>query len=649
MNPIHSMQGRLCTVKRLLFLLTLGIAVMAMSGFFGCSEGDDKLAGDDPTDTLGTGTNPPTVQFELAGEIMEYTATGAGQTHLEVGMALVGELMASPAPPQGSHRMAARDGGPSVLLDSSYIDGDWFVCSYSATIADFEDTFIVAGVDSIRFDDGSGGYTTSPDTNVSGFDLRSHVDGTVDGAGGGGDIASHGQLDFVGSMGGVMTINAGSYDTLSYEDIESTCLYTVTVHSQWTNLQFDLNAGESPTSGGLSVDANIWSSCDPGTPDSLQVSGGWTLAMLFDGSTETITVGDGDQEWTYTRDRDGGDPSDTTWPGDTIGDTTNPGDTVGDTTNPGDTIGDTTGDTTVVDYCQPPYTSQETLDSMKLWAFEETASPADDAAITQVAQITLEALQTIDTSLANAFPFASPLLDPQQATVTWDAGLEAYIVDYDMQMSMVDSFYNNDTLYEYSEEISVVGSDTVKIYDGASVVSLPSTNIDSITMRNGYYGVFVSNSTDTTQEWSRQRMRLSFTSLDSTATITLRGTAGNQIYEKQQMSSPDSTYQCTVQYNVDVTVLNVAVDYWLFLDMEDGPGCPTAGSILATAQINQACVGDWYCNVDITGNWDQNESFTANGVSTTTSYSADGLTWNFTDDCSGGSPSPMFGSHRSRR
>jgi len=352
--------------------------------------------------------------------------------------------------------------------------------------------------------DEAGYLLTQPDSTVDGFELNSHTEGSIASEDGSATTASHGAITFDGTFGGQMTINGTIYDTVSFIDASTGCTYSLATVSTWINLLIDPTAMETdggPSSGSLSLAASISTSCGAGASDSLEVSGDWTMNMTFSNGTSTITVSDGEQEWTYVQDDSdsgGGDSTgDSTWH-DSTGDSTWPGDTTSDST--GDTTGpiDTTGDTTYYSYCDS--LPQVELDSMKLWAYEDNAAYDDDASVPEVLQITIEALQTIDTGLATAFPFAAPLLDPSQATVAWDSSLQAYIIDYDMQMTFVDTTYYNDTMEIHNEDINVVGSDTATVWSGDSIVSLPSAAIDSISIRNEFYGMFVHNGVDTSQE-----------------------------------------------------------------------------------------------------------------------------------------------------
>lgn len=637
-------------MKRLIFLATIGIVLTATAGFFGCAETDDALTGGDPQDSLGTGTNPPTTEFALAGDMLDEVATTSGQTHLEVGMLLVDDLMGSPTS-RGPRYIATGSSGP-IVVDSMNHVTEWFIFYYSASLVDWEDTINVAGVDSIRFYDASGSWLTQPDSTVDGFELNSHTEGSISSENGSATTASHGAITFDGSFGGQMTINGTIYDTVSFVDASTGCTYSLATVSTWTNLLIDPTAMETeggPSSGSLSLAASISTSCGAGASDSLEVSGDWTMNMTFSNGTSTITVSDGEQEWTYVQDDSdsgGGDSTgDSTWH-DSTGDSTWPGDTTSDST--GDTTGpiDTTGDTTYYSYCDS--LPQVELDSMKLWAYEDHAAHDDDASVPEVVQVTIEALQTIDTGLTNAFPFAAPFLDPSQATVAWDSSLQAYIIDYDMQMTFVDTTYYNDTMEIHNEEISIVGTDTATVWSGDSIVSLPSAAIDSISIRNEFYGMFVHNGVDTSQEWSNQTCRVSFTSLDSTATVTLYGTGATQVWAKRQIWTPDSSYVCTSLHNVNATFLHVAVDYNLFLDMEEGQGCPISGSVLSSVIVDQDCVGEWYCYADITGTWNTSQQFDAGVVAVSIDHVGSGLSWSFTESCSG-PQSPRLSSRFARR
>ncbi|MFZ5981689.1 MAG: hypothetical protein ACOYVF_13785 [Candidatus Zixiibacteriota bacterium] len=293
-------------MKRFFWFLTLLCCGLALSFVMGCSDDDDE-------NPLKEG-DPNSAEFQFFEDVVADQSMELSQYALFSTLALLDSFLIPEEIKKSGYNFATAEGEPLIVFDSVTFDtsGGWYIfyfefAAYQSGILEV-DTLEVVGTDSIKvYQGGLPVYVLvgEPDS----LEAREHIRAEWwNNLGEEADAAGHYRLRIAGAPPANTMINAFSSDSLSsrfvpVDDGLSLCSLMVTASSTIDNLVINLDSIDTaevcPTAGAIHFALNIDLDC-VGDTTLVDISGGWTMDMVFDGAMETITVTNGEYQWTKT-------------------------------------------------------------------------------------------------------------------------------------------------------------------------------------------------------------------------------------------------------------------------------------------------------------------------------------------------------------
>ncbi len=293
------------------FVALGALSVLTVALTLGCSD-------DNPTGSVKPIGNVSDSTFQLVSN--QITPTDISADGMDWVGLLMGELPGfAPSSSNGGARpFLARgmaQGNQDTVLSITFVidsTSGWIV--FNATIANFQDTFIV--VDSMRFSDLTNTPFIPSDSlnidSISKLDIRVHGSATiVDSTEFVGTGALHSSLtvSVIGrnpnSTMDTLRINATETDTLSgtaFDSANGQCDINVTMTSSFTNVVAlaDDSTGACPLAGQARISASVSADCT-GNGGTLTFQDTWTVNATFNGgNSATIVFENSTTRWEVT-------------------------------------------------------------------------------------------------------------------------------------------------------------------------------------------------------------------------------------------------------------------------------------------------------------------------------------------------------------
>ena len=293
-------------MKRILWLLMLLLCGLSLSLFTGCSDDDD----DNP---LKEG-DPESAEFQVFDEAVAEQPTMLSQYALFTTLALFDSYILPEETQKSGYHFATAEGEPLIVFDS--VDADtshgWFIFYFEFSVYDEGivevDTLEVRGTDSIRvFKDGVPVYILNdgPDS----LEAREHFElEWWNNLGEEASGVSHYSLRLGGSSADSTVVNASSADSVVSRFIPideglSLCSLMVATSTNIDDLVMNLDSVDveevCPSSGAMYYTLNLDLGCI-GDSSFVDISGGWSMSLVFEGALQTITISNGEYQWVVT-------------------------------------------------------------------------------------------------------------------------------------------------------------------------------------------------------------------------------------------------------------------------------------------------------------------------------------------------------------
>jgi len=293
-------------MRKLLGLIFLSIAAMALIGLYGCggssTSNDSNLA---ITDSLKLQA--------IEGYVGDHLFASAAQG-LELSLALVDSIPGGALVEKGRFTGFSTGEG-DVLISSvstySYSNG-WHIFEFAATFGEegLVTTASISGIDSLKvFVDGAAVPELSAEASIDSIKARAYLefDAAADSASG--TMAHLLDVGFVYQGSDTLVVLDGSADDSVYvhsSDADSECEFAISLDQQMDNLILSTSGGGCPEDGDISMTASVLMECT-GTGDggtgmfSFNMTGTWMVeaTVNLDGSI-TATYSDGTNSYTVT-------------------------------------------------------------------------------------------------------------------------------------------------------------------------------------------------------------------------------------------------------------------------------------------------------------------------------------------------------------
>ncbi|MDD3732799.1 MAG: hypothetical protein PHU88_10530 [candidate division Zixibacteria bacterium] len=290
-------------MKRFLFLLTVILGSLALTGLWGCSDDDDNPVKQE------SDPNAPEIQFfgdVVVDQPMELTKYSVFTT-----LALLDSFLIPDVPGKILPRLTDTRSAPLIVFDSVEFDSSagWliFYFEYSAIEIEneFSETLAVYGTDSLKvYENDAAVYilTGIPDS----IEAREHFhveyansdEEEIYGVG-------HHTLKITGVIPDSTVINAWALDSIvtcfiPEEPGITSCSLHVEEEVDVTNLTIDFSSIDvddiCPLAGRVDIDMTLGLVCT-GDSSLVNVNGDWTMLIIFNGTTQSLTVTYGDDVW----------------------------------------------------------------------------------------------------------------------------------------------------------------------------------------------------------------------------------------------------------------------------------------------------------------------------------------------------------------
>ena len=561
-------------MRRFIFFTALALTIALIPWFWGCSTNDDNPAS--PTDTLATGDDG----VELMQDFLGNTVVDFSFTQALVALDLADNVLAGQGSPPRFHPFADKADGVTITINSSILDGNWFVMSITvvATESNNEggtDSVYYTGTDSLRFSD-INGYTTTPDSNsIMMIEARSHHILNAYSMGDSVIAANHNDFTFEMQPFDDILIGALTHDTTSLfvSDTNATCAVEVSNDQTWTDILVTpavLDDDECPPSGSIGIAAHVAIDCSQNSGiNSISINGDWTVTGVFDDGLITVTYTGPNSHFTAV-----------------------------------DTCG-TQGQTADFDSAYVEYFSDIVSDDMQ-------------SGQGNTLQASLEMLSYFDTTLHPFDPTTEPGIDPDG--LDWVMNPSGWLV-FTLDMA--------DTSQEYIQTSSgpelhtvymhVTGTDSIMVFNNDTFQTVPDANSDSLHVRMHYLFEITNtlsesftikadhNQRITGTPWKGMNYTASGNGTDTASAVIYRGVGGMSPCELGVTST-------SVASNIVVNSLGIT---------PDNAGCPTSGAFSVVSVVDFSCSTPGTM-LDYDGVWSISTTF--NGSTNTMTFGHGGQT-----------------------
>lgn len=567
-------------MRRLSILWGITVLIISLVGVWGCSVDNDD---DNPA---GPGDGTELEGNEFVEDFLGDEAIQMAQSQAMLSLELADGIITPSGAPSRFKPYANTSDSISIVIGSQVIEGDWFVMSVTATITNENDlggtdTVYFTGTDSLRFEN-AGGYTTTPDSNITGLDARSHHNARIISNSDSVIAGSHNAFEFSMQPDDDILVGATAHDTLSLyvSNDTASCEFTAATNQTWTDALFTsavIENDECPPSGTIGLNSSVSAEC-ANDNTSVNVNGSWLISVTFNDGLATVSYTSGDNQWSVT-------------------------DTCGTGGGGGELI----------------------ADSAYIAEFENHVDGDTRNGLGNSIMATLSFLAIFDTTL-HPFGDGELFIDPESVTYEYDAGW--FIFTFDIYDTLSFYSYGGSDSILVTEYDYISGIDSVRIFDNGIAQANPTSSADSIEARTNY--TYSAHNTLEEQVAVKSRHYCYITGTPwggDTYVINANGTDSTLGYFQQY--SGDAV--CTLTVNSMNIFSNVAVDLSTFTG--EGDGCPSSGAEITYSTIGFSCqsgTGD----LDYNGIWNISTIF--NGSTSTTTYSHNGWSILIHWSCGGG-------------